>query len=73
MRNRAWRRAQMKRMIVKRQQNWKLWGWEPRKEQLGRFRKTHFGCGCIMCKPWKYNKKSWRWKKDRLKSYLKVV
>lgn len=52
MRDKAWRRKQRNRKIVKRS---KYRTAECIKEEyLGYLDKNHYGCGCSMCKPWKH-------------------
>jgi len=50
--NRAERRHKSKSKQKNRARKWKLIGWVV--DEIGRFNKCHFGCGCIMCKPWKH-------------------
>lgn len=51
MRDKAWRMQQRARKIAKRLQN----AITEDIAEPGRLDKTHFGCGCHMCKPWKHN------------------
>jgi len=51
-RGRAWRRTQNKRVQRNRHLQWIMLDWDL--NNPGRLRKTHFGCGCGMCKPWKH-------------------
>jgi len=60
MRGKAWRRAQNKRVQRKRYRIWTIgygpfdFEWANNPIRYGMFRKTHFGCGCFSCKPWKH-------------------
>ena len=54
-RGRAWRRAQAEKRQRRRHRRWKDWDWEIDDPTFyGMLRKTHFGCGCPLCKPWKW-------------------
>lgn len=62
MRSKNWRKHQTKRVQKKRIKMWSQGNHRISEEKhKGMMRKTHFGCGCKMCKPWKYfgNNKSW--------------
>jgi hypothetical protein len=52
--DRAERRQRTKVKQNKRIKNWEHKDWEPDTHHKGRMRKSHFGCGCEMCKPWKH-------------------
>lgn len=67
-RSKAWRRSQNKRIQKKRYKFWKSrqqeeinyfktknekW-WIDSPNNYGKLVKTHFGCGCKGCKPWKF-------------------
>lgn len=51
MRNKAWRKAQSKRVQKKRL---KFVDHECTDRQKGHYKNNHIGCGCPMCKPWKH-------------------
>ena len=53
-RDRAWRRDQTKRVQIKRIKAWESFGTITKEKHKGMMRKTHFGCGCKMRKPWKH-------------------
>lgn len=54
-RTRAWRRFQTEKVRRKRIKKWSITGWHITQEKhKGMMRKTHFGCGCSLCKPWKH-------------------
>jgi hypothetical protein len=53
-RDRGWRRAQTERVRQRRIKNWSWLGWGMSESAQGQARKSHFGCGCGMCKPWKH-------------------
>jgi len=50
--NRADRRYKSKVKQKKRASNWRAWDWKV--EEIGKFNKCHYGCGCPLCKPWKH-------------------
>jgi len=57
MRDRLYRRVHAKRVQKKRIKKWAKSGsgWIIDKEKhKGMMKKTHFGCGCYICKPWKH-------------------
>ena len=59
MRTRAWRRKQSERVVKRRLKNYKskmpfAAELQNSKKLCGGFRKNHWGCGCRLCKPWKY-------------------
>ena len=62
IRGRSYRRAAARRWQRRRYNNWKSYyylgttddPWLDSTRVWGMFRKTHFGCGCFMCKPWKH-------------------
>ena len=51
----ATKRHHNKRIQEKRAKKWSHWDLKGADVQ-GKLRKTHFGCGCSMCKPWKHGK-----------------
>jgi len=52
------RRAEASRVASARVAAWRAIGWDAIAcgRPMGLFRKKHFGCGCRLCKPWK-----WEW------------
>lgn len=56
-RTKAWRRAQTKRVQLRRfkivKTNW-FGDWDIESNRIGMLRKNHQGCGCRLCKPWKW-------------------
>lgn len=71
-RDKSWRIAQTDRIQSKRIKNWtaksNAIGQEKHK---GMMRKTHFGCGCKMCKPWKHFGDNKHWESNIKHSDLK--
>ena len=67
MRDRAWRRAQNKRVVNKRLGILKNWGWKPQAliNEPGRLRKWNFACSCFMCKLGKHTEYAKRRREDR--------
>ena len=62
MRDRNWRRGQAKRVTRRRVKDLvsSFWGSFISKAQprnFGHLRKDHYGCGCSLCKPWKWGKR----------------
>lgn len=58
MRDRAWRRRRAELKQEHRTSAWRAWGWNLDERRKGMARKTHFGCGCPHCKPWKHGLRS---------------
>lgn len=54
MRSKNWRKHQSKRIQNKRLKKYKRITDNCTPSQKGKLRKTHVGCGCSMCKPWKH-------------------
>lgn len=60
MRDRTWRREWASRKASYRmtfwENRWRYLGMSEEERQvfLGKSRKNHSGCGCILCKPWKH-------------------
>ena len=54
-RKRAERRPHADRVAHKRAKYYERW-LDVSPDQYGRLRWNHFGCGCWMCKPYKYSK-----------------
>lgn len=53
----AWKRHHAKRVQEKRLKKIKAISWfglGVGKKHYGMLRKYHFGCGCFLCKPWKW-------------------
>ena len=56
-RDRSWRREQTKKIQERRIKGWRQRGWTKMdKRHIGMMKKSNFGCGCQLCKPWKYGK-----------------
>jgi hypothetical protein len=60
MRDRGWRREQVKRVTQKRLSDllttwWKTFIEKAQPRHFGHLRKNHYGCGCLMCKPHKWS------------------
>jgi len=53
-RTRAFRRFQTERVQAKRARTAKFLGIPLTERSFGRLKSSHFGCGCRMCKPWKW-------------------
>lgn len=52
---RSIRRFHSKRVQANRATYWKALGWVIEDvRNYGALKKSHFGCGCLMCKPWKH-------------------
>lgn len=49
------RRYRSKKKQSQREKKWNNAGWNIEDEShKGQLRKNHFGCGCMLCKPWKH-------------------